>query len=136
MNVSRSDGNAALGVDNAIGWCTSAVTDILGIGVGGLGTSSRGSIAENGDDLASDNNTVGMSTDSLELFAVRDSESDCQGQIGVTANAGDKVGKLDVDGRGGTGDSKLGNDVDEAVSDLGQVANAGIRRRRGNQRNV
>lgn len=77
-----------------------------------------------------------MSTDSLELFAVRDSESDGQGQIGVTANAGDKVRKLDVDGRGGTSDSELGNDVDEAVSDLGQVANAGIRGRRGNQGNV
>lgn len=94
------------------------------------------SITENSDDLASDNNTVGMSTDSLELFAVRDSESDGQREIGVTANASDKVGKLDVNCRRGTGNSELGNDVNEAVSDLGQVANAGIRCRRGNQGNV
>lgn len=33
-------------------------------------------IAENSDDLASDDNTISMDTNGLELFAVGDAESD------------------------------------------------------------
>lgn len=77
-----------------------------------------------------------MGTDGLELFAVRDTKSNGEGQVGVAADARNKVGKLNIDCGGGTSDTKLGNNVDETVGNLGQMTNAFVRCRWGNQRNV
>ncbi|KAI3484929.1 hypothetical protein L1887_51984 [Cichorium endivia] len=112
--------------------------DLGAVGTHRLDTSGRvcGRILELGDDLASDDDAVGVLADLDKVLPCGHTEADGERDGGDAANAGDEVGQGGGDGGGGAGGAHLGDDVDERVCERGEVLDALGRGGRGDERHV